>query len=238
MHVSSILLPVSREGAASFTIFPFVEVIAPRPSHLVFGLISFARNLDHLLHILLSLLLSCISTMSRLLLSHSCSQVVSHCHSLDTAFLSILLFYLCLLGPSFHVLAFACHFCHRASFKNIILALPCPCLPELLANGTRPTLFCAAFSFFPFSGLATPSRLGCCCRLWSRTIPRFHLPLLPALHLPIPARDFRCFLRHAVDDGHCRGAVHGRCWPGAVMRRRDTMRWYLSCVPSLAAPAS
>jgi hypothetical protein len=58
------------------------------------------------------------------------------------------------------------------------------------------------------------------------------------LHLPIPARDFRCFLRHAVDDGHCRGAVHGRCWPGAVMRRRDTMRWYLSCVPSLAAPAS
>ena len=37
LHVSSILLPVSREGAASFTIFPFVEVIAPRPSHLVFA---------------------------------------------------------------------------------------------------------------------------------------------------------------------------------------------------------
>ena len=213
-------------------------MIAPHPSHLVFGLISLVRNLDHLLHILLSQLLSCISTMSRLLLSHSCSQVVLSLPFARHRFLSILLFYLCLLGPSFRVLAFACHFCHRASFKNIILALPCPCLPELLANGTRPTLFCAAFSFFLFSGLATPSRLGCCCRLWSRTIPRFHLPLLPALHLPIPARDFRCFLRHAVDDGLCRGAVHGRCWPGAVMRRRDTMRWYLSCVPSLAAPAS
>ena len=29
-------LPVSRGGAASHTTFPFVEVIAPRPSHLVF----------------------------------------------------------------------------------------------------------------------------------------------------------------------------------------------------------
>ena len=128
LHVSSILLPVSREGAASFTIFPFVEVIAPRPSHLVFGLISFARNLDHLLHILLSLLLSCISTMSRLLLSHSCSQVVLSVPFARHRFLSILLSYLCLLGPSFRVLAFACHFCHRASFKkhNSSTSLPMP----------------------------------------------------------------------------------------------------------------
>jgi hypothetical protein len=43
-----------------------------------------------------------------------------------------------------------------------------------------------------------------------------------------------------IVDGHqCRGAVYGRRWPGAVtLVRRDTMRWYLTRVPSLAAPAS
>ena len=37
---------------------------------------------------------------------------------------------------------------------------------------------------------------------------------------------------------HVGGAVYGRRWPGSVtLERRDTMRWYLNRVHSLAAPA-
>ena len=63
----------------------------------------------------------------------------------------------------------------------------------------------------------------------------FPPPLPSAFHiLPIPARDFRCFLRYAVDDGLCRGAVH---WT-VLARGCDAATGYHALVSVLCALTS
>jgi hypothetical protein len=123
-------------------------------------------------------------------------------------------------------------FCHLSLFT----------LPRCLLPIGIFTYLLSPFFIFSFNSL-TCDRLFCCssilsCYLAHNNYFACRSPFVIRIsNLAHSCWNPQSFLRYAVEDKRqCRGTVHRQCWPWTVMWRRDTVS--ISCVPSLAAPAS